>query len=359
MERQYITASDTLLGYDSLHAQQQAAPERHRREWKFSPNSAYHAYFLMHKGFVGESGGQELEDIATRLTDEWQPRYLNVAGWAAAEAALVQKNKPALHRVQLVDSAADCWQRALTSQEQISRSLDHAWLHEDSAAYRLALALAFAPLMKALVVGTVTDVTIERTFCDVAAIAQTSAVQRHLAERAGDARAVGDLTGFEHECNGLLPLLFMNDPRHLPLPAPARAGSGHEYRDQTHDIVVINQHWGDILKIVPIEIKGSASLSDLKRYKALIIRGKMHLSVPGKQRPEYTHGAFLAAYEGRATKEDQHIVKTVMATVQELLQLYQKGRRVEPLARSATRFHHTAQIAGTYPEFSLDRAKRR
>lgn len=337
MERQYISDQTFLHGYDTLLDVKKDVPPR--GEWSFSPNRAYDAYHRMHKVFVGEAGGQKLEDIAETLKNEWTPRYLNAAGWAAAEAALVQASSSALHRVRLIDQATDCWERALIAQEQIHQSEAHEWAREESAPYRLALNLAFAPLMKSLAVGNITDSILEKTFADTLAIAQAATVERNLAHMEGNYSARGDLVGFGHECNALLALLYMNDSRHIPLPSTARAGTGYEYRDQTHDIVMINQHWGDILKVVPIEIKARASMRDQVRYKALIIRGKMHLSVTGKHLPGHTLDAFAKMYEGYADASAIEITEHAATTMKELLQLYQQGKRIPSERKGATPMH--------------------
>jgi hypothetical protein len=133
-------------------------------------------------------------------------------------------------RIALINQATSYWERALTSQEQINNDPSHEWLRNETTPYRTALNLAFVPLMKSLVTGNVTDMIRERTFADTLAITQASTVQRALAFQAGDLDATGDHIGFEHECNALLTLLYMDDPRHAPLPSLARSGTGYDYR---------------------------------------------------------------------------------------------------------------------------------
>lgn len=357
MQRRHVLAESPLSGYDALQTSRVTVPSR--EDWSFVPNQAYDAYFRMHKVFVGETSGKRLENIAEMLEDEWMPRYLNVAGWALAEAALVETSRPAVERVALLDEAVVLWQRALTSQEQIHSDPEHEWLREDSAPYRLALDIAYAPLMKALVVGDVTAGIREQVFADTLAIAQAASVQTHLAFQAGNKEAGGDLLGFGHECNALLTLLYMNDPRHIPIPSPARAGSGYDYPDQTHDIVVINQHWGNILKAVPVEIKAKPRRSDLERYMALIVRGKMHLAVPGKYTPDHTLHALTTVYEGTATVTETAMVEHIASTMHNLLKLYQRGKRVSLLSRVATRFHDASKVREVYHELSPDRSFRK
>lgn len=171
-----------------------------------------------------------------------------------------------------------------------------------------------------------------------------------------DKRTVGSLVGFEHECNAHIGLLYMDDPRYIPLPASARAGSGRDYPSQTHDMVVVNQHWGTILKTTPVEIKAHASLRDLKRYDALIVRGKMHLAANGLHDPTHTREAFAAYYEGSSTQKQISIVHQVTETMKELLQGYARGNRKEGSGR-VTRYYDTSGLVDDHPEFSLQRGK--
>jgi hypothetical protein len=144
------------------------------------------------------------------------------------------------------------------------------------------------------------------------------------------------------------------------LPSSTRAGSGYDYRDQTHDISVIHQRWGKIHRITPIEIKSAASLRDKQRYKALIVRGKMHLSVEGKYDPRETLNAFTAIYEGLSSPDDVRIADHASSTTHDLLVLYQKGDEIEDFKKihSHTTFHNTTHVTQKYQELSaLPRTK--
>ncbi|MDB5186995.1 MAG: hypothetical protein JWM07_467, partial [Candidatus Saccharibacteria bacterium] len=88
IERLTITDEEALNGYDSLRTPYRNLTHPSRKS--FAPNAAYDEYFKMHKVFVGEAGGAQLESIGERLKDEWLPRYLDAAGWAYAESALTQ-----------------------------------------------------------------------------------------------------------------------------------------------------------------------------------------------------------------------------------------------------------------------------
>ncbi|MFZ1361241.1 MAG: hypothetical protein WAS27_04440 [Candidatus Saccharimonadales bacterium] len=354
--RLYTSDNDSLPGFDTLQ-RHNTSPDPYIG---FSPNTAYADYMNIHKVFVGHSGGRRLIEIAKALQHEWLPDYLNAGGWAAAEAGLVCDNLDAVSRIDLLNTAEYCWETALTNQETLRHNTDHSYLNEDTDQFRIALNLAFAPIMKSIIVGDVTRTVRERTFADTLAIAQLNSIQLNLASKEGDIDAVGDHLGLSHECNALLTLLYLNDPNYIPIPSTYRAGSGYEYRSQTHDITVINQHWGTIQRILPAEIKAAASFRDKQRYKALIIRGKMHLAIPGQHHPLTTTDAFAQCFEGNPSDDAQAIVTHATTTVKHLFSLYQKGECPDEFKkiRTNTEFHTTDQLAAIYREFSPIRRTR-
>lgn len=347
-----------LNGFDSLERARVSNMESSFEG--FSPNPHYASYMNIHKVFVGDSGAEKLIEISNALKDEWLPDYLNVAGWAAAEASLVSSSRTTIDRMELMDQAEVSWQNALAHQSQLTRSAEQKWLCEDTDEFRLALNLAYSPLMKSIIAGNVTKKVRHDTFVDTLAIAQLSAIQLELASKEGNIDAVGDHLGFGHECNALLAFLYANDPNYLPIPSSYRAGSGYEYRNQTHDISIINQHWGDIQKVFPVEVKAAASIRDRQRYKALIVRGKMHLAVTGRHKPIDTTSAFARVYSGEETEHDTRTVRHASSTVRDLLDLYQKGERPPEFIdyRTRTHFHETTAVAKKYKELSPDGTKK-
>lgn len=355
IERLTVADAQNLKGYDTLQTPDtQNDTHIHPLDKTFAPNKAYDEYFKIHKVFVGETGGATLEDIGNRLEDEWLPRYLDAAGWAFAESALTQKNLPSVERMRLMEQANRAWERGLRSQQEFDDEEHREWLSDYTDSFRLALNLAYAPLMQSVIAGNVTESTRERIFADTLAIAQLSVIQLDLAQKNQNVDAIADHVGFQYECNALLALLYLNNPNYVPIPSSARAGSGYDYRDQTHDISLIHQRWGKIHRVTPVEIKAAASLRDRQRYKALIVRGKMHLSVEGKHRPQDTLEAFASVYEGNPTPESMRIVTHASSTVQDLLVLYQKGEEVDSFKKihSDTRFHDTAHVVKKYIELS-------
>lgn len=351
-----MSPENELPGYETLREWQSLCKNGSSyRNPGFILSPAYNAYHKIHKVQVGEVGAIKLLSIADELADAWLPQYSEVAGSAYSEAALALRSLNTQDRLEIIEKSALCWERALATQEEINNTQNLAYLHELIAPYRQALSLAFIPMYRSIVSGNVTESVLRQTFLDVLAIAQLTGIRRHLANKDSSEQVASEMIGFEHECNALLALLYLKDPRHIPLPSSLRSGEGFYYPRQTHDIVVLNQHWGNILKITPVEVKAKASLSDLKRYKALIVRGKMHLSLPGRTTPEFTRESYRAMVEGNPTDRDELTVQTISDRIIILLQQYQRGHRID-LRKSDTRFHDVAMLAASHPEFSPNRA---
>jgi hypothetical protein len=362
MERGRIEQGSELPGFDKLHMAPQrnlpidqllAEAQQYPRHFDHLKNPAYDKYVRMHKVFVGNDGGKYLEGLGSELETSHMPVFLDAAGWAFAESGIVQDNLSAQQRVQLLCRAESSWERALELQTYMDQTilLDSS---DDIQTFRLALNLAFTPIMKSLVVGNVTQSVRERAFADTLAIAHTSLAVRNVANGHGNKDMVGQHIGFEHECNALFAGLYMDDPRHIPLPSSARADSGYYHREQTHDMMMINQHWGVIRKSIPIEIKATASRRHRQRYKSLVVRGKMHLSVEGKYTPEHTLMAFSDVYEYEASLDQQRIADYAALTMKDLVTLYQSDTLQKDLQHinSHTRFYNVAVAAQKYREIS-------
>ena len=93
-------------------------------------------------------------------------------------------------------------------------------------------------------------------------------------------------------------------------------------------------------------------MKDKKRYHALIIKGRSHLSLPGSKLPLETTAALAAMYSGYATDREVKIVNHATTTVKELLSLYRKGEIPDEFKEvtSQTRFHDKDYVVERYPE---------
>jgi len=340
---------DTLLPYEDMSTYMIEGGHR-----KYLDNPAYNQYIHMHKVVVGESGASELTRIAKKLASEELPTYLNAAGWAYAEAGLALHSSSAVDRIELVHKAEHSWQRALVNEASIGEQYDGIYKYGENEGHRTALNLAFAPLIKSIIVGNVNSTVLRRVLHDTAEISRDSRLSLDRAYEEQDIDAAAFHRGFLFEASALMAMLYMDDPRYVPLPATARADTGYFHREQTHDISLLNQHWGEIRKVIPVEIKSKASNRDKRRYRALIIPGKLRLSIDGVD-PRDTVDAFYDVDHGQATTRQTIAIEQLSTQLREMLRLYQQGITPEGLAvRSLTKFHDAKTVAQSFPELNVN-----
>lgn len=355
---------DRLPGFnalqESLHAQPdhdldvaQLAPYvENPTHKKYLENDTYHAYLKMHKVAVNASGAQELLKLGETLSNEYMPQLKDAAAWAYSESGLLDTSASTVERIQRVTTAEQLWGEALKTEAHIQSSEYSAVFIEPDAQYRIALALAYTPLVKSIIIGNVTDSVREQVFEDTVQFAQAVSSEITRYSEVNDRSMVNGFVGLAHELNALMALLHLDDPRYIPMPATARADSGYYHRDQTHDIMLVNQHWGTIKKVLPIEIKSRPSQRDRKRYKALLVRGKMHLTADGVD-PRLTAQSFYNHQIDEASMQDEVDIEKISTDLREMLRLYQKGVTPQSLAvNSLTRFYDSADLNKKYPEIA-------
>ncbi|HEX8227259.1 MAG TPA: hypothetical protein VF572_05320 [Candidatus Saccharimonadales bacterium] len=315
----------------------------------FTPNAAYEDYLKMHKVIVGPRGAERLEDIFETLSNETMPRYLAAAGWAAAEAALVLNDRPVEDRMEMLEAGVDCWSRAVEAQQQMNDSCV-PYLDEPAYPHRLALDIACAPLFAGVIQGEWDPEVGIEVFEDCLNIAQDNAVQLNLAAREGNFEGVAAHVGLGYECNALLAFNKTQSEDWFVAPSTVRSDSGYHHPKQTHDLQVVQHFGGELQSVTPVEIKASASARDRNRFRALLVRGKMHLSVEGKFTPEATLEAIAASYEGNATDEEMLIDECIGERVIDMILRYRAGAAISDLGtgRSVTVFHEGDKVSEKY-----------
>lgn len=321
-------------------------------------NDAYDEYLHMDKVIVDDTGAETLIHIGETLQQQELPTYLDAAGWAFAEAGLASHELSTSERVGLVGDAESIWARGLVNSVNIGEKYGPEYQFGENEGHRTALNLAFAPLLKSIIIGNVREEVMHRTLLDVAEIGRDSRVSLDQAHERGDEQAIAFHRGFLFEASALMALLYMEDPRYVPLPATARGDTGYYHREQTHDISIINQHWGEIRKIIPVEIKSSPSRRANRRYKALVIPGRVRLSVSDAGSCD-TADAFYDLANGIASTEQTLAIEQLSTQLREMLRLYQRGMSVEGVATGGlTRFYDSEKVAQVYPELSKDLRRR-
>lgn len=344
------------IGADALVDARQSRAINAGDDFTFDYNSAYGRYFRIQKVLVGVSGAKELEEIGDSLEHSAHPNYLNVAGWAYLEAAISGYDRESLTRLELVDKAELAWQNCLETLEVQPRFHPENGLNDFSDSYRIALNIAYTPLVKSIISGDVTEAVREKVFADTLAIAEMCIAQQqlssHLPDQTMQQDVRGDFAGLLHECNCLLALLYRNDPQRVPMPSSARAGSGLEYVSETHDIVVIHQKWGNIHRTTPIEVKAHCGNREYDRYSALIVRGKAHLLPQnlGHHKPTALVESFSEVYNSdNPSRRALDSCRSAALVVEKLLVDYQKNQRIDhQKCRNTTTHFHDSPNLGRY-----------
>lgn len=318
--------------------------------YEFEANPAYEKYLRMQKILVGRSGAEEVEQIYHGLKHEDLPAYLAAAGSAAIEASLVRSDKPVDVRLGMLRGAAGCFIRAIRNQRALD-VLQQEPFKDTVMAHRVALDLATLPLLEGIVFGAVRPDTNKQVFEDCLNVAQSNAVQINLAKRAQDKQALSNHVGVGYECNALLAFNRMQSNTWFMIPSLGRADTGYHHRQQTHDMLVVHQKWGEIQSMTPVEIKASASRRDRERYKALLVRGKMHLSVEGRHQPETTLAALSAVYESEANVVEVHDTDTITHNITGMVRDYYAGEKLGDTVasqRSCLNFHDNSIVVLNY-----------
>lgn len=347
-----LPGAPVFNGYETL-----TKPIESRSEegvFSFEPDAYYDQYLRMHKVFVGYQGAEQLENIYEALREDVRPKHLSAAGWSAIETALIRSDRDPEERLALLDGAGDCFVRALDTQRWLNGAqpelpCDYAYPH------RIALDIAVLPLLRGLVEGTIDPRVRREVLRDCLNIAQSNAMYTKLMAQEGNTEGIGEFSGFGYECNALLGFNLRCTKGWFVIPSMARCDTGYHHRQQTHDLTIVHHRNGRLLNATPVEIKAAASARDRQRYKALLVRGKMHLSEPGNYRPDDTLAAIEAVYEGRPTSNDVQIFANVTNRFVEMVKDYCAGEQLGKIAtkRSVTRFRDNTQVVANHPGLNV------
>ncbi|TXG78080.1 hypothetical protein E6P97_00410 [Patescibacteria group bacterium] len=318
-------------------------------------NEAFNQYIAMHKVLVGRQGAARLVALCTELQDTTTPDHLVAAGWAAAEAAVILGKGEPDAGAHLLGVARESWSRAISHQLWINAQEAHP-LADYALPFRSAQDIATLPVLEDISTGQVRKTTLRGSFEDYLNIAQLNAVQLRLANAEGQQDAVSEHAGFGYEANAILAYNRRLSGQWFALPATARSDSGVYHREQTHDVIVIHQERGRIAQIIPVEIKATASTKQRRRYAPLLVRAKMHLSLPGRHLPEQVLEAITAEYEGVATLEQEELAYTVGGKIYKMVGDYLRGERRADIAslRTVTRFHDKGPVIRRHAGLSVD-----
>ncbi len=339
-------------GFDRLR---QIDPPHALRPLTFQPNPAYSDYLKIHKVLVGQNTANELIAIGESLDKDNLPQYLVAAGSAYCEAALSLTNETALTRMGILDKANASWTKALNTQLEYLESSPHVIDPADS--FRTALDLARLPLLRGIVAGDVTQSTRDEVRKETLAIAGANNVRSKLAYLDHNYDVARSHIGVGHEANFLIAADSLDSPTFVAFSSFARSDTGHYYPQQTHDIILIQQKWGTVRDIMPVEIKAATNKRARNRYSALLIRGKIHLSYnTAIVEPENMRRAFVGLHLGVPTAQENRVTKEIRTNLLEMIHLYKSGAVLGEVAtgRSLLRFRDLAALHKKHPEIAGD-----
>lgn len=356
MSERLMAVDLTPSAYDIIHSDERGNPavievddeswaryhgtNAHRYHLEFP---AYQDYVKINKVLVGQSGAEYVIGLGKSLENENLPILLDAAGWALAEGALAGSELPEYDRLELIGRAEDSWHRAIMAHDSLSEACPDSRLVQDDTPFRVAMNIACSPLMRSIIQGDVTPEVKAVVRRDLLNIAEMVAIQSNLAFRERQSDACGQLSGVIYECCALLAILnidqSLEEPRYVPLPSSARADSGYYYGHQTHDISLISQHWGEVRKVIPLEVKRTPSGKDYARYKSVII-GKSDLMLRPYDKISKTLHAFSRLDLGTATVDDMALLDHITSSVKKKIVEYKRQPKVDSLKfHSKTKFH--------------------
>jgi len=321
------------------------------KSWRFSfvPEPSYEEYLRMDKRLVDQTGVPRLLEVYDAMKDQSMPRYLSVAGSAAAEASLMATHFTKRKRLELLDNAVACWSDAVVNSRKIEEASGGV-LAEPSQPLRLALRIATAPLLEAVIRGQVTTATLRQVHQDCLEIAEYNESLRAEAKRRGDRTAASDYYGFSHEINVLLAVNRSFSPTQFALQSFTRSDTGYYLQGQTHDLSIIHQEWGKIRSVTPVEVKNRKRSSDRKRYDALIIDS--HDLCRGQLSVREVLQVLTSAYREPSNVEAVHAANIMTAQMNSMLLSYSSGRELKHgEAISVTKFRDASQIKSHHPGF--------
>lgn len=262
-------------------------------------------YHQMPKDFVGPAEADALFSTYSRLSRaEGKPGHLFTAGSAAAEAGLMATDRSAEERHARLHSADTIWQQA--QEAFINRHIDDGWSESKllSVPDRIEMNRIFIPLYHDLVDGYVRETTIEKTHQRLIRLGLANLNRHDQSYQASDSGGVSLRRGIGYELGTMMTVTRLGCPSFFAIPATDRADHGAYHREETHDVRLIHQSWGNIISCVPYEIKPYTK-NHTARYNSALIAGRIQLQMPSSTSP-----LELAVYmdkENRGTISDEQL----------------------------------------------------
>jgi hypothetical protein len=296
--------------------------ERGRGERSFQgPGDELDRYFSMPKHFVGPETADELFSIYERLVNDPMPgaSYFLIGGSAAAESGLVGTHLSNEERHRRIQCAHRAWEYAqeLSIRNRYEKYESGEWTKSKLMMFsdRVEAQLIYTNLFHDLVNGNVRPETIASTHVRLVRLGIKNLQMHQEAVQLGDAGAESGRRGLAGEIATPASITRLQSPSFFAIPGVIRSDDGTYHRQDTHDVLLVQQKWGIIRSAVPIEVKatGRGNISRMRknrstRYQSAMVKGTIHLKMPSAQTPLH-----LAVYLGKELRGD--------ATKQEIMEL--------------------------------------
>lgn len=321
--------------------------------YRYLLNEDYREYMTLSKSMTNAVSPDILVEYGQKLESETYPEYLRAAGSAYVEASLLAADASAVDRLAIAMRGEQIWQRQLVSELYAGRNLTfEVGDRNEYGGHRTALNLATMPLVKSIIVGNVSNGVMASVLADIAHITDSINIEYQAAIEQDDWTMQAQHKGLLFEAIALMAALVIDDPRYVPLLSTVRGGSGLYNARQTHDIMIVNQHWGNIRKVIPIEIKSRLTKRAKRRYNALVVPGGVRLTI-NEDDPSGTVNAFSRFVQGEASMEEELAIENIATQFRETLRLYQQGliRFDDVASNGLIRFHRNDEVVKHFPEF--------
>jgi len=333
------------LGLRPDAPEQYVGPRRFASYYRdYLHHGTYREYSQIRETSSSDVGVRRLEAMAKRLSREEDPILLSAAASAYLESGISQGELDVTGKLTLAGKAQMLWGQALQNEATLTDT-DGT---ECDTQYRIAMNLACLPIVKSMFRGDVKEGVIDTTIDRLISIGDACGAEETSHRIGNDVYSANMLVGVQHELNALVSLLYKKDARYVVLPSFQREGTGFYNPEQTHDINLISQHFGNVRSILPIEVKARISQESRERYEALLVGGRVHLGVNGsihQRNPSLTRHAMARHRAGEATEDDEQTVLSIQRTMSKLLSDYKKTGKRKPLAQTRRPEASTEQAA--------------
>ncbi|HEX8389944.1 MAG TPA: hypothetical protein VF597_00820 [Candidatus Saccharimonadales bacterium] len=293
-------------------------------------------YLQLPKDFVGPERADDLYFMYEQLKSakhSWT--YQFVAGSVAAESGLMGRYLSADERHDRLEAANRSWKDA--QEGFIVSHMNNEW--SDGRLYavpdRIEMHRSFLPLYHEMVDGYVTQQTSEQTHDRLVSLAVSNLDLHDTAQANDDFGAISARRGLAYELGTLLTITRLQCPSLFAVPVPARADHGAFFPEQTHDVRLVQQSWGEVNWCVPYEVK-PASGGYKDRYDSAFVRGRVELRMPSSSDPLDIVRYMKEEVDGTISEQHTGELNEITSRILRLAEDYKCRQKIATMALAAS-----------------------